>query len=114
MSLRTASNSFLAAAVIGAALFSGAAYARDPVFTAKLSAPVAEQTRVIAQSTVWTCEGDTCLARPSHGLSVRACRQFVREAAAPVTAFGNEARQLTEDEINRCNEYAPQALEARN
>jgi hypothetical protein len=93
----------LVIAVLASASFAGAAYARDAVFTVKLEAPVAEQTRIIAQNTVWTCEGDTCLARPNHGANVRSCRQFVRESGARVTSYGTEGDELTAEEIARCN-----------
>ncbi len=82
--------------------FSGAAFARDPVFTATLDAPSAE-ARVIAQNAIWNCEGATCVARADHAVSVRACRQLVRETGGRVVAYGTEARQLTADEIARCN-----------
>ena len=107
-------RSLAIALVLASAGFAGAAYARDPVFTVKLEAPVAEQTRVIAQSTVWTCEGDTCRARPSHASSVRACRQFVRESGARVTAYGPEGDELTADEIARCNGEQPATQQAAN
>lgn len=91
----------------------GPAFARDPVFTARVEAPVAAGNRVIAQNTLWNCDGDTCRARPSHGVSVRACRQFARESGARVVAYGSEARSLSADEIARCNgDASPQ--EARN
>lgn len=83
--------------------FAGAAYARDAVFTVKLEAPLSTQTRVIAQNTIWNCEGDTCLARSSNGTNVRACRQFVREAGVRVISYGTEGNELTADEIARCN-----------
>lgn len=106
-------RTFVLAAVISAG-FAGAAYARDPVFTIKVEAPVADaQTRVIANNAVWTCEGDTCLARPNHRATVRACRQFVRESGARVISYGSEADQLTADEIARCNGETP-ALQAAN
>lgn len=82
--------------------FAGTALARNPTFTATLSAPAA-QARVIAQNTIWTCEGDTCVARASHAVSVRACRQLVRQAGVSVTAYGTPERQLSADEIARCN-----------
>jgi hypothetical protein len=104
--------------LVAAALFAGLAspaYARGDVFTIKLEAPVAEQTRVITQNTIWTCEEDTCLARPSHAATVRACRQFVRELGARVTAYGPEGEELTQDEIARCNgDAAPAAQHAQN
>ena len=101
-------------AALASASFAGVAYARDPVFTIKLEAPVSERTRVIAQNTVWTCEGDTCLARPSHGANVRSCRQFVRESGARVTAYGAEGDELTADEIARCNGERPATQQAAN
>jgi hypothetical protein len=95
-------RSLVLAAAMSAA-FAAPAFARDPVFTAKLEAPVSEATRVIAQSAVWNCEGDTCLARPTHAATVRACRQFVREAGARVIAYGPAGGELSADEIARCN-----------
>ncbi len=95
--------------------FAGAASARDPVFTAKLETPVAAATRVIAMNTLWSCEGDTCLARPDHAATVRSCRQFVREAGGVrVTAYGSEADQLTAAELARCNGDATQTEQAAN
>lgn len=99
-------RSVVLAAVISAG-FTGAAFARDPIFTVKLEAPVSESTRVIANNAVWTCEGDTCVARPTHAATVRACRQFVREAGARVTAYGPEGGELSADELQRCNGDAP-------
>ena len=108
-----AAKSILFAALASVA-FSGVAYARNAVFTVKLEAPVAEQTRVIAQNTIWTCEGDTCLARPGHASTVRSCRQFVREAGARVSAYGPEGDELTADEIARCNGETPVTQQAQN
>lgn len=94
---------FLAIAAVASASLAGAAFARDAVYTIKLASPVAERTQVIAQNTIWTCEGDTCRARSSNGANVRACRQFVRQSGARVTEFGSEADALTAEEIARCN-----------
>jgi len=102
--------------VIAAALslsFVSPALARGEVFTVKLEAPVAEQTRVIASNAIWNCEGDTCVARPTHSASVRECRQFVRESGARVISYGPEGSELTSDEIARCNGDA-NTLQARN
>ncbi|GAN00426.1 hypothetical protein U91I_04092 [alpha proteobacterium U9-1i] len=116
MSLKTAAKTLLAAVVISGALFSGVASARnEQVYTVRLAAPVAEATRVIADNALWNCQGDTCVARPNHGVSVRSCRQFVREAGAPVSAYGAEGRQLSADEISRCNAALDsQTLQAAN
>ncbi|HRK65536.1 MAG TPA: hypothetical protein PLN53_14165 [Terricaulis sp.] len=82
--------------------FAGAAFARDPVFTATLDTPSSE-ARVIAQNAIWNCEGATCVARADHAVSVRACRQLVRETGGRVVSYGTEAHQLTAAEIARCN-----------
>jgi hypothetical protein len=107
-------RSLVLAAVISAGL-TAPAFARDPVFTVKLAAPVAEQTQVIAQNTLWNCDGDTCLARADHAVSVRACRQFIREAGdVRVTAYGTEGRELTADELARCNGETVATQQAQN
>jgi hypothetical protein len=107
-------RSLLVAAVISAGL-TAPAFARDPVFTLKLAAPVAEQTLVIAQNTLWNCDGDTCLARAGHAVSVRACRQFVREAGdVRIVSYGTEGRELSADEIARCNGETVATQQAQN
>lgn len=84
--------------------FVGTAYARD-VATVRLASPVSEATQVIAINTLWNCDGDTCRARPNHAVTVRACRQFLREASdgTRVVAYGTETRALSADELARCN-----------
>jgi hypothetical protein len=109
----SAIKSLLVAALASTA-FIGAAYARGAVFTAKLEAPVAAHTRVIAQSTIWNCDGDTCLARPTHAVSVRACRQLTHQLGARVTAYGAEGAELNADEIARCNGDNQPSQQARN
>lgn len=107
-------RSLVFAAVISAGL-TAPAFARDPVFTIKLAEPVANQTQVIAQNTLWNCDGDTCRARADHAVSVRACRQFVRQAGdVRVIAYGSENRELTAEEIARCNGEAPATQQAQN
>ena len=104
----SALRSFVAAAVISAA-FVAPAFARD-VYTIKLAAPVAEQTRVIALNTIWDCEGDTCVARADHGANVRSCRQFVRESnGLSIVSYAGGNDQLSADEIARCNGATQQA-----
>lgn len=98
----SAIRSILVAAVVSAS-FIGAAAARDAVFTAKLETPVAERTQIIALNTVWTCEGDTCVARPDHGANVRSCRHFARETGVRVIAYGAAGDELNPAEIARCN-----------
>jgi len=91
----------IAIAAVASLSLIGAASARD-IFTVKFEGAAAER-QVIAQNTVWTCEGDTCVARPNHASSVRACRQIARELGARVIAYGPEGDELTADEIARCN-----------
>lgn len=110
----TVVRSLVIAAVVSAG-FAGAAYARDPVFTIKLAQPVSEPTRVIAVNTLWNCDGDTCLARPSHAATVRSCRQFVHQAGdVRVTAYGSDGDQLSADELARCNGDETPTQQARN
>jgi hypothetical protein len=104
-----------AAAAVLSAVFAGAAFARSEVFTARLQSPSPSE-RIIAQSTVWQCASDRCVARPEHAASVRACRAFVREAG-PVTGYGPENAPLTSEQIAACNQAArtgPSAQQARN
>lgn len=90
--------------------FVGAAQARD-VFTVKLASPVAAQAQIIAQNTVWNCDGDTCLARPNHASTVRSCRQLLRELGdARIVSYGPEGASLSGDEIARCNGDTVQAV----
>lgn len=108
---------FVRSIFVAAALVAGLAspaYARGDVFTVKLETPVPERTRIITQNTIWTCEADTCRARPNHASTVRSCRQFVRELGSRVTAYGPQDNELTEDEIARCNGVAPAAQHAEN
>lgn len=103
----------LLVAAIASTAFVGVAYARDPIVTIKLEAPVAEQTRIIASNTVWNCSGDTCVARPTHSVNVRACRQFTREAGVRVSSYGSEADTLNAEDLARCNGDAA-TQQARN
>lgn len=101
-------RSIVAAAVMSAA-FVAPAMARD-LYTIKLAAPVAEQTRIIALNTIWDCNGDTCLARADHGVNVRSCRQFVRQAdGLRIASYSSASQQLSADELSRCNGETYQA-----
>jgi hypothetical protein len=107
MSLRL----FAAAAVL-AVSFAGAAFARDTVVTATLQAPSADG-RVVADSAIWNCTQASCTAVPQHAVSVHGCRDFVRRSHARVTAYGSPERQLSADELARCNnDPAPATLQA--
>src|SRR5262245_7321397 len=85
MTLPSSFKTIIVAAVLGAG-FIGVAEARNTTVTAQLAQPVSARTRVIANNTVWTCEGDTCVASVREA-DVRSCRMLVRESGA-VIAFG--------------------------
>lgn len=109
----TAVRTFVLAAALSLG-FAGAAFARDAVFSVTLDAP-AQESRIIAQNAVWTCADDTCVARPNHSVSVRACRQLARElGGARITAYGSDQQALTADELARCNGEAAATQQASN
>lgn len=108
----TAVRTFVLAAAMSMG-FAGAAFARGEVFTIQLEAPAA-QSQIIAQNTVWSCEGNTCVARPNHAATARSCRQFAREAGVRVTAYGPENDPLSSDELARCNGDEAATLQAQN
>lgn len=104
-------RTFATAAVL-ATCFAGAAFARDTVVTASVATPFAD-ARVVADSAVWNCAEGACRAVPQHAVSVHGCRDFARRSHARVTAYGSQDRQLSADELARCNsEQAPAALQA--
>ena len=105
--IRTMTRTILAAAAF-ASLAATPALARDRDFSARLATPVSEHTRVIAERTVWQCEGDTCRAVADHPSTVRTCRSFVREAG-PVTAYGFAGGELNAEQLAQCNASARQA-----
>ena len=109
MNLSTFSQALAAAAFLSIS-FAGVAHARD-IVTAQLQAPAGE-ARYVARSTVWTCESDTCRARPDHSVSVSACRALVR-VTGPVAAYGSTEAQLTEEQLTACNASARVARNAQ-
>ncbi|MDX2277775.1 MAG: hypothetical protein NW206_20170 [Hyphomonadaceae bacterium] len=113
MLFKAPAKALFIAIAMGAAL-SGTAFARDQVISASLAQPAA-QTQFVANSAVWSCEGQSCVARTSQSATVRTCRQFVREAGVAVTAFGPENAPLTTEALAQCNEgIAPEVQQAQN
>jgi len=100
-----------AAAAVFAVSFAGVAFARDTVVTATLQAPSAD-ARVVADSAIWNCADATCRAIPQHAVSVHGCRDFARRSHAVITAYGSQDRQLSAEELARCNDAAPATLQA--
>jgi hypothetical protein len=95
---------FAAVAVVASA---GVAQAKE-IVTAKLEAPVAARTKVIAGNSVWTCEGDTCRAYVNRAINARTCGELAREVGR-VSAFDASKRSLASEDLARCNTRAPLA-----
>lgn len=114
MSPTAAARTILVAALFGVS-FTGVAFARDQIVSARLVQPAA-QTQIVANNAVWTCEAENCVARVSESsASVRGCRQFVRETGVAVASYGNEASQLSSEQLSQCNaSVAPQTQQAQN
>lgn len=93
-------------AAVATAFIAGPALARVPV-VAKLEAPVAEKTRVIANGVVWRCEGDTCTGVMQRQVSVRTCGELAEEVGR-LASFGSTERQVTGDDLTNCNTDAKQ------
>lgn len=96
----------LTAAAVLSLSFAGAAYA-DGAVTAKLAAPVAAKTKVVVAGSVFVCEGSTCVAlvAPARALTVASCKSLVKKVGA-LTAFGGEQKQLSDEDLARCNAAA--------
>ncbi|MEM9738416.1 MAG: hypothetical protein AAF829_00980 [Pseudomonadota bacterium] len=88
-----------------ALLFAAPAIAGN-AFTASLSEPVPERVTFVANSAVWTCEGETCFAELDRRTpTVRTCKQVAKEIGA-LASFESERGTLDEGELERCNTAA--------
>jgi hypothetical protein len=92
---------FVVAAVAALCVSTGALAAGKTLVSAKLATPVAEKAQVIANSVVWTCEGDTCTAQLTRALTARVCGELAKEVGQ-VTAMGD----LSAEDLARCNQRA--------
>ncbi|MEL6752839.1 MAG: hypothetical protein AAFO57_02335 [Pseudomonadota bacterium] len=93
--------------LIGAAALAFAAPAlAGTAFTADLAEPVAERTTFVANSAVWICEGETCVAElDRRNPTVRSCKK-VAEEIGKLASFESERGALDEGELERCNAAA--------
>lgn len=89
---------FAIAAIAALCVSTGAFAAGKTYVTAKLATPVAAKAQVIANSVVWTCEGDTCTAQFARAVTARVCGELAKEVGQ-VTAMGD----LTTEDLARCN-----------
>lgn len=103
MKLRTLAA---ACAAIATVTFAGSALADDPI-TAKLQAPVAAKTKLIAGGAVFICEGDTCLAAApsSRTYASATCKELAKNVGA-IASFGGARKQLDGDKLGACNAVA--------
>ncbi|MDP3852685.1 hypothetical protein [Phenylobacterium sp.] len=94
--------------------FAAPAMAGDPI-TAKLQAPLAAKTKVIAGGAVFLCEGDTCVAAApsSRTYATSTCKDLAKELGA-VAAFGGERKQLDDAKLGACNVAALPATQVAN
>lgn len=94
---------FLAAAFMSA----GVASATATPFQAKLETPMPKRERVIADSTVWICESDTCVASKETRTkpSVKACKRLAKETGV-LTSYSANGEALSEADLAACNTAA--------
>ncbi|MFZ4070313.1 MAG: CC_3452 family protein [Caulobacterales bacterium] len=92
------------AAVAALFMTAGAAQAKELV-TVKLEAPVAKETKLIANGGVFTCVGDSCTGYLRVTADVQGCRQLTKEVGRVVN-FGEGQKPLSEGELARCNAVA--------
>lgn len=87
---------------IAALALAGVALPAFASYTFETAEPVSEK-RVIAESVVWSCDGNVCtgdLKRKNP--TVRVCKKIAKEVGT-VTAFRNTASELSAEELAECN-----------
>lgn len=88
--------------------FAGSAFAATAVYddpiVAKLNAPVATKTKVIAGGAVFRCEGDECVAtaRSSETFDSATCKAIAKRFGG-VASFGDGVKELDGDKLGACN-----------
>ena len=95
---------FAASLGLGAALAPAPAAAQNPgkaFYRAELAQPASE-TRAIAGSLVWACEGTSCTADKGTSRPLRICREFNRKFGT-VASFTTKGEALPAEELARCN-----------
>ena len=93
----------IATLALGLAFAPAALSAQAPAarYTAELVTPAAE-TRIIAGSVVWTCEGTSCSAPVSGARALRMCRDLNRKVGQ-IARFDVAGTPLAEADLTRCN-----------
>lgn len=101
-----------ACAALSTLAISSAAFAADPV-VAKLNSPVVEKTKLIAGGSMFTCEGDTCIAvvPTSQTMNLATCKA-VAAKVGPLASYG--ARNALEaDRLAACNATAVAKVQSK-
>lgn len=102
--MKILTSAFVTALALAA--LSTPALAAAPVI-AKLQAPIAAPTKVIAGGAIFSCAGDTCVAtNPSNATGDFSSCKIVAHAVGAVVSFGTAADPLAADRIAACNESA--------
>ena len=95
---------FLAACAALITLSAGSALA-DETVTAKLSAPVAAKTKIIAGGAIFTCEADACVAvAASQTYSLTACKALTAKVGPVASFVGNKT--MDDAKLSDCNAKA--------
>jgi hypothetical protein len=86
-------------------LTAGAAYAADPI-VAKLQAPVAEKTKLIAGGAIFVCEADACVATvpTSQTFATPTCKAIAAKLG-PVVEFSGR-KTMDGARLADCNAVA--------
>ena len=85
----------------------GSAFAEARI-SATLEAPKAAKTKLIAAHAVFVCQDASCVAgvAPDDSASVWGCKELAKKVGR-LSAYGNEYRSLTTEQLASCNAAAP-------
>jgi hypothetical protein len=99
---------FAYAAAAATLACAGAAWAAEPV-TAKLDAPVAAKTKIIAGGAVFICADTACVAAAPQGrtLAAASCKELAGKVGR-IVSFGDGRKDLDAGKLERCNGALPQ------
>jgi hypothetical protein len=72
-------------------------------FTVELSDPLPARKNLVAEKTVWDCDGAICSAELKRKkVSVRTCKKIAKKAGT-VIRFTNGKSELTAEQLEVCN-----------
>jgi hypothetical protein len=94
------------AAMLGALLFAGAAWAQNYTYTATLQSNSPQQGAVVASGITWKCGGNACqVSGPWPQPGVFAC-QALAARVGPVASYGRPGAMLDKAQMAQCNQSA--------